>query len=196
MKLTNEQKAMKILFKDMLNQYNSRNLSKLVGISHPGMFKILKNLEKENILKSIKIGNTRVYSIDYTNPISIRMLETILTIEANEYKRWLEEFKSLGPFIDFAILFGSILKDENTARDIDLHIVSDKKNYIEINRLIGERNKLSNKKVHLIFQTPIEFKKDLTDNNKVIIEIIKKGIVLLGQSQFIKLISNNNESNI
>ena len=188
MKLTNEQNALKILFKDFLTAYNSRNLSKLIGISHAGTFKILKKLEKDEILKSKRIGNTVVYSINFENSISKRLIDTILTIEAHSYNRWLEEFKSLDNKVYFAVLFGSILNGAKTAIDIDLLVVGEEENYKEIKKIVEEKNKLSNKKVHLIFQTLEEFKKDLTGNNKVTIKIIKKGIPLFGQDKYRKTI--------
>ena len=55
-KLTKEQDIIKLLFKDFLADYNSRSISKLIGTSHPGAFKILKRLEKRDIVKFKRIG--------------------------------------------------------------------------------------------------------------------------------------------
>lgn len=196
MKLTNEQIALKILFKDFLTDYNSRNLSKLIGISHVGTFKILKKLENNKILNSKKIGNISIYKINHETNISKKLIDSILTIEAENYKRWLEEFKPIENKVHFLILFGSVLINYEKAKDIDVLIVSDKKNYSEINRFIKEKNNILPKKIHMIFQTIDDFKHDLLNNNKVTIQIIKKGIVLYGQGEYIKNILNKNVTSI
>lgn len=186
-KLTNEQKILKILFKDYLASYNSRNISKLVGLTHAGAFKILKKLEKREIVKAKTIGKAVIYSLDFENPVCAKEIGMILTVEALNYKRWYEEFKKIKNKAEFAILFGSILRNEKEAKDIDLLVVSQKSNFSLIKEVIEARNKLSNKKVHLILQSIDDFKKDLFDNNKVTIEIIKTGVVLFGQNNLINI---------
>lgn len=189
-KLTKEQEIIKLLFKDFLTHYNSRSISKVIGISHVGAFKILKNLEKRNIVNSLKIGNALIYSLNKGNPVTCKQIELALTIEAQNFSRWTEEFKEIGIKAIFVILFGSILKDEETAKDIDLLVVAEKNNFKEIKKLVDGRNKLLNKKIHLIFQIPEDFKKDLKYKNKVILEIINKGVVLFGQEEVRKILQD------
>ena len=184
--LSKEQEIIKILFKDFLNVYNSRSISKIAGVSHAGAFKILKRLEKRNIVSSAKIGKAIIYSLNLENPIAIREIEMILTIEAQSYKRWIEEFAGLKDKSLFAILFGSVIRNEKEAKDIDLLVVVDKDNYQEIRKIINERNKILAKKVHLIIQSMKDFKKDVKTKNKAILEILKNGIVLFGQENIIK----------
>ena len=183
MKLSNEQKIIKILFKDFLILYNSRSISKLIGITHAGAFKILIKLEERGIVKHIKIGKAKIYSLNIDNPVADKEIEMALTIEAQNYEKWLEEFKELKNKANFVILFGSIIKNEESARDIDILVIAEKDKFVEIKRVISERNKISNKKIHLILQNPEEFKKDVNNKNKVMIEIIKTGIVLFGQDK-------------
>lgn len=190
MKTTKEQEIIKTLFKDFQTSYNSRSISKIVGISHPGAFKILKNLEKIEIVKSKKIGKASVYSLNLDNPIACKELEKILTIEAQNNKRWIEEFKTLEDKSEFVILFGSILTNEKTAKDVDILVVAEKTNFNKIKKIVYGRDKLSNKKMHLIIQQPKEFKKDLINENKVTLEIIKNGIVLFGQDKLRKMFQN------
>ncbi len=183
MKLSKGQEILKLMFKDFLTQYNSRSISKVVGISHSGAFKILKKLEKNEIVNSKSIGKARVYSINFDSRIACKEIEIALAIEAKNYNRWLEEFKDLEDKADFVILFGSILINSSSARDIDLLVVAEKNKLSEIRNIIKERDKLSNKKIHLILQNPDEFKGDIKNRNKVMIEIIKKGVALFGQDK-------------
>lgn len=186
MKIAKEQEIVKVLFKDFLAFYNSRSMSKAVGISHAGAFKILKRLEKREIVKPRRIGRAVIYSINFENPVAVKEIEMALVVEAQGYKRWLEEFKSLKDRAKFAILFGSIIKDEKSARDVDILVVAEKKRFSEIKRIISERSRLSNKRIHLILQSPEEFKKDVNNRNKAMIEIIKKGAVLFGQDEIVR----------
>lgn len=188
MKISNEYKAILVLFKDFLSDYNSRNLSKVVGISHAGMFKLLKKLEKREIIKPKRIGKAVIYSLDLNNSVTKREIEMALTLEAQNYAKWLEEFMVLRDISEFAVLFGSVIKDEKSAKDIDILIVADKKDFNKINNKIKDKNKILNKKIHLILQSPDEFKKDINNKNKVMLEIIKSGIVLFGQEKITKIL--------
>lgn len=186
--LTKEQEIIKLIFKDFLEEYNSRNISSKVGISHVGAFKILKKLEKKEVVTSKKVGNANIYSLNFENPLTLREIETSLTIEALNYRKWMEEFRKLEGKVKFAILFGSILRNEGRAKDIDLHVVADRRRYKEIQKIVDDKNTILLKKVHLIYQTPKDFGADLKRRYSVIIEIIKTGIVLFGQDKFRKMV--------
>ena len=68
-------------------------------------------------------------------------------------------------------------------------VVSKKSEFKKIKGIIKERNILTNKKIHLIQQTEEDFKHDFKLKNKVIVDIIKKGIVLYGQEEYRRIIS-------
>lgn len=188
MKLNNEHKAVLVLFKDFLTLYNSRNLSKVIGISHAGMFKLLKKLEIRGILKSKRIGKAVIYSLNMNNSVAKREIEMALTLEAQNYAKWIEEFSALKDILEFVVLFGSIIKDEKSARDIDILIVADKREFNKINQNIKDKNRVLNKKIHLILQSKEDFRKDINNKNKVMVDIIKNGIILFGQEKLTKLL--------
>ena len=189
--LTKEQRILNLLLRDFLTEYNSRSISSKVGLSHVGAFKILKKLEQKEIVKSKLVGRARIYSLNLENPLTLMELETILTIEALQHKRWIEEFKQLEGKVKFVVLFGSILRNEQSGRDIDLLVVADKGNYKFVRKIIDERNRVLNKPIQLIFQTPDNFKFDLKRKYKVSIEIIKTGVVLIGQGEFRRMLAEN-----
>ncbi len=187
-KLTKRQEIIKLLFKDFTTEYNSRNISPKVGLTHSGAFRALKKLEEEEIVTSRQIGKAIIYSLNLDNPVTIREIDSTLTLEASKYQRWVEEFKKLGGIAKCVVLFGSILRNEKEARDIDLFVIAEKKYYSEVKKIIEERNKIQIKTIHLIFQTSGDFKIDLKRRYKVTIEIIKTGIVLYRQDEFRKLV--------
>lgn len=188
--LTNEQKIIKLLFKDFLTDYNSRSISKVMSISHAGAFKILKKLEKRNIVKPKKIGNSTIYSLNFENPITSKEIELALVVEAQNYRRWIEEFKDLESNIKFAILFGSITRNEKKAGDIDILIIANKGKYDAVKKIIEKRQDILPKKIHSLIQTSENFKHDLSKKNKVIIDILKTGIVLYGREELRKVMAS------
>lgn len=190
MELSKEQQIIKILFKDFLTPYNSRSISKIIGISHAGAFKILKKLERREIVKPKRIGKAVIYSLNLENPVARKEVEMVLVIEAQNFRRWVEEFKQLQGRVNLLILFGSIIRNEKQANDIDILIVADKNKFKEVKRVIEERDKLSNKKIHFLFQTKGDFRHDVVAKNKVMLEIIKTGIALYGQEEYLKILKS------
>lgn len=186
--LSEAQKIILRLFKEPFVKYNSRNMSQEVGISHAGAFKILKKLAKKEIVNPEKIGRAIIYSLNKENPITYREVEMALTIEAQEHKRWLEEFKGIENKSELVILFGSILVNEKKAHDVDLLVVANEDNFKGINKIISDKNKIMNKKVHLILQGQNDFQIDLKNRKGVIWESIKKGVVLFGQDKLSKMV--------
>ncbi len=175
-----EQKIIILLFRDILTIYNSRSISKIVGITHAGAFKILKRLEKRGIVQALAIGKAITYSLNFSNPVTHKELELALVLEAQTLKRWLYELRELEDKAQCVILFGSIIINEKKARDVDLLVIAQKEDMDAIRAIIKRKNEVTRKKIHLILQSPEDFKSDVTHKNKVMIEIIKKGIVLFG----------------
>ncbi len=190
MKLSKKQEIIKLLFKDFLTKYNSRNISKKINISHVGSFKILKKLEKEEIVKHEEVGRALIYSLNLGNQIANKEIEMIFLLESQNFKRWIEEFKDLEDKAKFLILFGSITRNAEQANDIDILIVADENKLEDIKKIIKKIQKYTNKKIHPLIQTINDFKKDVNERNKVMIEIIKTGIVLYGQEDYIKLLKS------
>lgn len=190
MKLTKEQEIIKLLFKDFLTDYNSRNMSKIIGISHPGAFKILKRLEKRGIVKGKRIGKAVIYSLNLENPVASKEIEMALTIEAQNYKRWIEEFKGLFKKDRIVMIFGSTIKNYEKARDIDIVVVMDKKDDKEVNKILNERQKILPKNLHAIKLTHQDLLKNLKNKNKTMIDIVKNAVILNEQNRYVEIIKN------
>ncbi len=187
-KLSKEQEIIKILFKEPYESYNSRSISKKIGMSHAGAFKILKKLEQRQIVAPKQIGRAKIYSLNLNDEIAEKEAEIALTLESRNYKRWVEEFSGIKSNADFAILFGSIIKNEKEAKDIDILIISAKSNLNKIKEAIDKKKNILVKPVHALHQTPEVFIKDLRSKNKTMLEIFKTGVVLYGQENLIKIV--------
>ena len=80
---------------------------------------------------------------------------------------------------------------EEKARDIDLLVVSERENLSKIRKIIKTKNEISVKPIHLLLQTPGDFKDDLRGKNKAILEIIKTGIVLFNPNKLTQIIQDD-----
>jgi predicted nucleotidyltransferase len=114
----------------------------------------------------------------------------LLVDEANNFKRWKEEFKELFKEGRIILLFGSAVKNYNSARDIDLMIIAKDKDSKEINAVLREKENLLPKKLHAIKLTAEDFSGNIDNKNKATIDIIKNAIVLYGQDKYIEIIKN------
>lgn len=183
------QKIVTILLKD-LKGHTATSLSKGLKVSRWGVWKILKKLEKDQliILESIGTGrtSTRRIKLNWDNILVEKTLALSLTQEALKYKRWRFNFNKLEKKVDFLILFGSILHSPKEAGDIDILVVTEKKNLIHVGDLIIKIQVSQEKDIHPINFTKLEFKKELKRGNKAYMDAIKKGIILFGQESFIK----------
>jgi biotin operon repressor len=188
-----ENKILKILLKQFSLNWTITSLSEEIKISRVGIWKVLKRLEREKLINLMQIGKGKTSAssikLNWENPILEKRLSLILTEEALNHQRWLSNFEELKGKSEFALLYGSILTSPKEANDIDiLEVVSNKKNFLEIEKIIQKSQKSQIKKIHSESFTKAEFKEELKKPNKIFIDAIKKGIVLFGQENFIKFV--------
>jgi len=190
---------LKILLKDTIKKHTVTSLSKERGISRVGSWKILKELEKENLIILTPIGpektSVQEVSLNWGNPILEKTLALLLTEDSIKQNKWRYNFKELENNVDFLVLFGSVLHSPKEANDIDiLSLVSNEKNFAKINKIITDIQIAQDKKIHAINLTGKELKQELKNKNKAYAEALKKGIVLFGQENFIKFIKGMSQS--
>lgn len=186
----NEMKLLLAVFKSPENDYNSRNLARLLGLSPMGALKIARKLEEQNILKSKQIGKSRIYSINLDNDYSAHYVQFLLKKEAEEAKpyvrRWIKELNKI-KHAEAGILFGSVLRKGKEANDIDVLLVVNKKNFDYVKKEVDEINVLNEKKVHPVYQTREDLEKHIKDEDKIILNAIK-GIVLFGEETLVPML--------
>lgn len=173
-----------ILFKDS-SRYNANTLSKQINITRIGTYKALKLLEKQHLLISERLGKAIFYKLNLKDAYVRKTIELLLMEEARNKARWLEEFSSLYPQSELVILFGSIIRAEEKARDIDLLIIP--KNNYKVNQIIEEKNQILVKKIHPLKQTESDLINNLKKEDKIILSAIKEGIVLHGAEKLVNI---------
>ena len=185
-----EKKIVLKLFKDFTVDYNSSSIAKVLNKTRVGTFKALNSLEKDSIVKGRILGKARFYRINFEDEYAGRNVETLLMEEAKSYTRWKDELNELFRLTHIVILFGSIIRNEEKANDIDLLLVFDKKNNNKVNQFIKEKNQLLIKKLHPIKQTRDDLRKNILKRDKVILDAIRSGIVLHGYGKIMGMIKN------
>jgi predicted nucleotidyltransferase len=185
-----EKKLVLQLFKDFTTNYNPSSVAKVLGKTRVGAFKALNSLEKDSIVRGRNLGRARFYRINLEDEYARINVETLLMEEAKKYLRWKDELKGLFECTNIVILFGSTIRNEEKAHDIDLLLVYDKNNNNKVNQFIKEKNQLLIKKLHPIKQTRDDLRRNIIKRDKVVIDAIRSGIVLHGYEKIIGMIKN------
>jgi len=185
-----EKEALLILFKDFTNYYNANSISKVLGVSRIGAMKMLKKLLNENLLTDKKIGKSVVYKLKLNDDYVMKLIAFLLADEANNFKRWREEFKELFKKDRIIIIYGSVIKDYAKANDIDIMLVIKKPEYKEVAGIIEKRQKILPKKIHSIELTGNDLLQNIKQKKKSVVDIVKNAIVLYGQDRYVDIMKN------
>ena len=177
----------------LLRNFELRNInqiSKELNISLGSTFKILKDLEKNEIVLLKKLGNANYYILNLKNQETNRLCELILLEEKRNLKSYakiysdeIKNFKNA----DLIILFGSILKNKQF-NDVDVLFVTNK--IKEVNKFCLEISKIRTKPITPLILKKSDLVKEIDNRKESILEIIKTGIVLKGESVFLEVIKN------
>ena len=184
-----EQEALLIIYKDISNFYNANSLSKELKITQVGTMKLLKRFEKNNILLSKRIGKSIVYKINIEEEFVQKLIAFALINEAGKYQRWKDEFKSLNEKDRILLFYGSASRNYSDAKDIDIFIVINKKDFHEVSKKLEKIQSILPKKLHAIKATKEDLIKNIKENNKSMTEILKTAIVLYGYDKYMEVVN-------
>ena len=177
------------IFKSPEKDYNTSEIAKLLGITPMGSLKIARRLEKENILKSKKIGKAKIYQLNMQNHYVKDYLKFLLKREAEQspsyIKVWISELRKIKN-ADVAILFGSILRKKE-AKDIDALLITNQKKFSELKKEIESINLINIKKLHPMYQSKEDVNENIKKEDKALLNAIK-GIIALGEDKIIEIL--------
>ncbi|MBL7147860.1 MAG: hypothetical protein ISS82_03480 [Nanoarchaeota archaeon] len=177
------------IFKNPEKDYNANNIAKHIGISSMGALKIAKRLGKENILISKKLGKAVFYKLNFNNDYVRQYIKFLLKREAEQsyyyIKVWIREIRKIKS-ADVAILFGSVLRKQKEARDVDVLLITDQKKFAKLKKEIEKIDLINVKRLHPIYQTKKDMINNIKKEDKVVLNAIK-GIVVFGEDVLIKL---------
>lgn len=189
----NQMQALLILFKDVDADYNARSLSSKLGITPMGSLKILKKLEKQDLLASRRMGKAVFYKPNLENDYTRACIRFLLQKEAHDapprIKRWVNELRKLDGIADIGILFGSIIHKEKH-RDVDVLLILKPAKTKKTNRCVAHLNRVGIKRIHAVKQTKEDFLKNLRKKERIILSAVRDSVVLFGYDEFVELIRN------
>lgn len=185
-----ERESLLILFKDFSSFYNANSISKVLKISHVGAQKILKRLKKENLLADKKIGKSIIYRLNLEDSYARQLISFLLADEANNFKRWKEEFQELFKGNRIVMMFGSSIKNYSQSKDIDVMVVIENKEVKEVNGILRKKEEILPKRIHSIKLTHQDLLENLKKRDKVVTDIVKNAIVLYGQDRYVEILKN------
>ncbi len=190
----NGKKALKIIFTDFLNNYNSYNIAKKIGISDVGSLKLLRSLKEKNLLVSEKMGNAIFYKINLENEYVLKLLELIFmdySDLSSFVKGWIQDLRLFSTITKAILLFGSILRKEKNARDVDVcFVLKNPKDYSKLQSKVDMLNKKSRLKIHPLYLAEKDFEQKLKEKDKPLADTVKNCLVVHGQELFVEVLKN------
>ena len=186
----NEMEFVLLVFKSPETEYNANSISKKLGISSMGALKIGRRLEKGNIILSEEKGKAKFYSLNLENEYAKQYIKFLLKREAESssgyVKRWINDLKNIKN-ANCGILFGSLLKKEKNAGDIDLLLITDNNKFPKLKKEVEEINEINVKKIHPMYQTKEDIKNNIKKKDKPLLNALK-GIVIFGEDILMEIL--------
>lgn len=187
-------RIVEFIFRNIPDRFNVNQIARELKISVGSAYKILKLLEKKEILASQKIGNGIYYALNLNNKEAKNITALVLlesknkSIATNPYVSiYAKDIKDIEKLSKAIVLFGSIINTKN-ANDIDVLFIIDKGKSKAIEDFCMKLSNLRPKKVNPLFMTMADFKKNIKKQDKVIVDILKKGIILSGEDIIINIL--------
>ncbi|MEK6927044.1 MAG: hypothetical protein AABX11_01290 [Nanoarchaeota archaeon] len=186
-----ESKVLRVVFSSFGEFYSVNQIARMCQIAPNGSLKILKKFEKEGILKKEIIGRLHSYTINFnTNKtMPIIQLALISHLEGRVSHRY-EDLAKLKDIADIAILFGSYTNLSKNPNDLDILFVIKKSNFDSYKKASKTIFQTIPIKVHDVIQTKEDMIQNIADKDKVIINIIRTGVILWGQDKLIEIVKH------
>lgn len=183
-----KEKILNCMVENREEDFTIRSLSDLIKIDYKNCNIAIKELEKENLIITKKIGNSLIcnFTNNYTPFIGyVEYLRQKVFLKKREFKLLVNDLELIPkPFI--CLLFGSHVKGSaSKTSDIDLLFISEYE--VEIRRVL-DRFPF---KIHATFISYSEFIS--MANNKefsVVSEVLKKNVILVGTEEYYRLLKN------
>ena len=187
----NEKKVLKLLFTAFDEDYSINNIAKKCSLSPNGAAKILNKLEKQGILKPKNIANIKSYKINFENEKTVIILElTLIPKLEKRIKYRLDDLNELKEITKTCIIFGSYTNMSKKPNDLDVLFVLDKNNFEKYKKKLSDLREIIPVKIHDILQTEEDLKHNIIQKDKIILDILKTGIILWGQKTIVEVIKD------
>ncbi|MFH0836709.1 MAG: nucleotidyltransferase domain-containing protein [Candidatus Aenigmatarchaeota archaeon] len=187
----------KLLNVMLMQPWKTFYVRELIQTSRTGpntAIRLLKELQKRDIIKSQKTGNTISYSLNPENELTRKLLmlchENRLNLLPNEFSKYISRLRRKLDIKNIlsVVLFGSVSKGTtNELSDIDILIVyRDRFNGAVIKQIFEKYSRY----VQIIDLSDNEFDKKYKEGNELIINAIKSGIIIYDRDYYYKYLFN------
>lgn len=170
--------------------FNIRQIARQLEISVGNAHEILHKLKSREIVKTIDFKTAIYYHLNLSNLDAIDLCKLILRENkkdinhiAQVYAGEIEKFE----ISKLIILFGSILTKKEF-NDVDVLFITDKVK--EVSKFCNEISKIRTKPINPLIMTFDDFLNNIKKKNKVILEIINKGVIIKGESMYMEALKN------
>jgi len=184
----NEAKTIEFLVRNFSSEFNINQLSRELGISPGGMFKILKKLSEKKYVAENKRGNNVFYDINYDFRDVLDVCKFVLT-EKEDNERVdsiIKDLDVLDDKVDMLVVFGSML--EKASGEISVLVVPGEGNSKEVDETIDKINELRKVKIKKLVFTKEDFAANLKSDE--VLEAIKSGVFVFGRDVLMEVIKN------
>lgn len=183
------------LLKNFQEESSINQVAKSIKKVPSGVFKELARLEKRNIVLSKKIGNAKIYELNLESMETRKKCELLLLGEKNKLLKnplaslLAKDLAKLEKYSDIIAIFGSVL-EKTEPGDIDVFIAAKPKFVNNIGKICNEISVLYSKSISPLILSYQDFIASLKKSDEVILDIVKKGVVLNGYEKFVEGIRN------
>ena len=171
---TTQQRVLACLFGQPARSYYANELIKLTGAGSGAVQRELKRLAESGLVTAEMRGNQRHFQANPQSPIFQEMVQIVQkTFGLAQPIR--EALVSFADNIDCAFIFGSVAKKQDTsASDIDLFVISDKLSYANLlNQLVATEAQLG-RSINTTIYTPLDLRQRLQDGNAFLTRVFEQ----------------------
>ncbi len=174
------------------DDYSINDLAKECDLTPSGCHKMLKKLEKEEIVKAKKIANIISYKLNFEGNNTKSILHLVFVPDTLEGRVKLRA-QDLGPMKEYTticILFGSYVTSKQHPSDLDILFVIKKSGYQKYKATLATVRDITPLKIQDVIQTAEDLEENFKKNDPVIIAAIRFGIVLWGFDALVEVIKD------
>ena len=181
----------KYLFKHYKDRYNARQLARILNVNHSHASKLCNILADKKLLVKEDIGNSTFFSYRYDNKLAIKFMEYMLSLEENDFPKWLSalshSLKKLNGCIEMGLVFGSSVKTKDF-NDIDILLMYNSEKVKDVKKIKDgiRKSELVEKPIRYVDIT----EKDILQNkeNKIFYNMLSGSVVFNNPEKYVEIV--------
>jgi hypothetical protein len=181
----------KYLFKHYKDRHNPRQLARILNINHAHANKLCNILADKKLLAKQEIGNSAFFSYQYDNKLAIKFMEYMLSLEEQEFPKWLSvlshSLKKFKDSIEMGLVFGSSIKAKEF-NDIDVLLMYNAEKSKDIKKIKDEirKSELVEKPIRYVDITEKDILKNKED--KTFYNIMSDNLVFHNPEKYVEVV--------